>query len=95
MCANLMISAIFVKEKTKPVIEKLANIINDKSLDKNTEKEVLNDIQDEIIPQIKMDENMNQNMNSMKLELLEAMNNLTLNFNKEMMKQKKEFGKSS
>ena len=45
------------KEKTKPVIEKLANIINDKSLDKNTEKEVLNDIQDEIIKLLGADNN--------------------------------------
>ena len=37
------------KEKTKPVIEKLTNLITDKTLDKKASKKVLGGIQDEII----------------------------------------------
>ena len=73
------------KVKDNIIPQKVDEIKQEQEKEKEKEKEK------EIIPQIKMDENMNQNMNSMKLELLEAMNNLTLNFNKEMMKQKKEF----
>ena len=37
------------KEKTKPVIEKLTNLITDKSSDKKTNKKILTEIQDKII----------------------------------------------
>ena len=37
------------KSKTEPVIEKLANLITDKSLDKKANKKTLTEVQDEII----------------------------------------------
>lgn len=45
------------KEKTKPVIEKLTNLISDKSLDKNAGKKALTSIQDEIINLLGADNN--------------------------------------
>jgi len=86
------------KETKEPKVIDNGNKINENILPQKVDEikqeqvpEKEKEKEKEIIPQIKMDENMSQNMNSMKGELLEAMNNLTQYFNKEMMKQKKEF----
>ncbi len=45
------------KEKTNPVVEKLTNLITNKSQDKNADKKILEEIQDEIINLLGADNN--------------------------------------